>query len=246
MGNLYVPSFFDPARGDATDIVVFFHGAAWCAEQNFFDARRNAVLVSISLGMPEYARVFRSPDALQAVLDSTTGTLAREVVTTHPLGRLVLASFSGGYSAVREILRHGRFNGRITDVVLADSLYAGRVEGRQDTLKDEDMAPFLDCARRAAEGKCALWFSQLYPPEPQHRGNTTTLAANYLIERTGATKRDAAGTNSAGARLLYRADKGGLHILGYSGMTNQDHFNHFYALCDLLRETSIPSAENAR
>src|SRR5206468_311886 len=33
LGALYVPDFFRPATNGATDLVLFFHGAAWCAEQ---------------------------------------------------------------------------------------------------------------------------------------------------------------------------------------------------------------------
>ncbi len=245
LGQLYVPAHFRPAKRAGTDMVVFFHGASWCAEQNFFDARRNAVLVSVSMPMGEYPRVFRDPDMLARLLDDTTATLAREGVTTAPVGRICLASFSGGYSAVREILRHGRFRDRISDVVLADSLYAGRVEGTSDTLKADDMAPFVGAARRAAEGEMTFLFSHLYPPEAKHRGNTTTLAADYLLSATRTRRVAAHGTNAAGARLAYRAHKGNLTILGYSGMTTQDHFNHFYALSDLLRETSLPPAREA-
>jgi hypothetical protein len=246
LGKLYVPGFFRPPAQGGTDVVVFFHGAAWCSEQNFFDAGRNAVLVSVSMPMGDYARVFRDPDALGRLLDDTTTTLGREGVTTAPVGRICLASFSGGYSAVREILRHGRFRESITDVVLADSLYAGRVEGTSDTLKADDMAPFVDAARRAAGGRMTFLFSHLYPPEARYRNNTTTLAADYLLSATRTRRVAAHGTNAAGAQLAYRARKGKLTILGYSGMTTQDHFNHFYALSDLLRETSLPPAGGAK
>jgi len=50
-------------------------------------------------------------------------------------------------------------------------------------------------------------------------------------------------SNSAGARLLYRADAKNFHVLGYAGMLNQDHFNHFYASSDLLKMTSLPDIQ---
>lgn len=68
------------------------------------------------------------------------------------------------------------------------------------------------------------------------------LAARYLIDRVDAQSRPASGRNSRGAELLYRADRGGFHVLGYAGMTTQDHFEHFYAAADLLRQTSLPAA----
>ncbi|MGI8906126.1 MAG: hypothetical protein ACR2IE_06515 [Candidatus Sumerlaeaceae bacterium] len=52
----------------------------------------------------------------------------------------------------------------------------------------------------------------------------------------------ASGHNSRGAKLLYRADRNGFHVLGYSGMTTQDHFEHFYAIGDLWKLTSLTHA----
>jgi len=42
-GELFVPDFFRP--DGRADIVIWFHGAAWCAEQVVYDARKNAVLL---------------------------------------------------------------------------------------------------------------------------------------------------------------------------------------------------------
>ncbi|MBN1900247.1 hypothetical protein JW926_02845 [Candidatus Sumerlaeota bacterium] len=246
LGSLYVPEFFNQYASAGADIVLFFHGAAWCSEQNFFDARKNAVIVSISVKNYGYPEVFSDPKNLRDILEETTKTLARNDITSKPLGRICLSSFSGGYSAIREILKQEEFLPRITDVVLADSLYPAKIKDTQ-TIDPESIKPFLDFAEKAARGEAGFWFSHLYPPEAQHRGNTTTLAASYLIDQIGAIKKDSSGVNSRGAKLLYRADKGNFHVLGYSGMTTQDHFEHFYSVSDLFRETSLdPARENLR
>jgi len=246
LGNLYVPEFFNKHASPTTDFVFFFHGASWCAEQNFFDARKNAVMVSITVKDYGYPKVFNDPQKLAQLVEDTTRTLAQNEITTKPLGSICLASFSGGYSAIREILKQGAFDSHITDVVLADSLYPAKNK-ETDKIEPESIAPFLEYAKKASEGQGNFFFSHLYPPEEKYRNNTTTLAANYLIENLGAEKQEASGANSRGARLLYRADKGNFHVLGYSGMTTQDHFEHFYALSDLLRETSLfPVREHLR
>lgn len=132
----------------------------------------------------------------------------------------------------------------ISDVVLADSLYAPLLA--DGSLATAEIEPFTRFARRAATaGDVRLIFSHLYPPEEKHRGNKTTLAAAHLIRETGATRHETRSVNKCGQRLLYRADKRGLHILGYAGMTTQDHFEHFYCLSELLRMTSIPRAPDA-
>lgn len=241
IGDAFVPEFYDSSLSSSTDVVLFFHGARWFAEQAFHDAHKNAVLISVSL--KEYERVFRDSDAVTQILNATRDGLAREGTTSAAIGRICLVSFSGGYSAVREVLKQERFTHQITDVVLADSLYAPRVKGKDTELDPVAMAPFVTYARRAAAGECTLWFSHLYPPEARYRGNTTTLAADYLIEAVKAKRQAAEGTNCAGARLLTRADLGGFHVLGYAGMTNQDHFNHLYGVSDLLRLTSLTPAK---
>lgn len=243
LGRLYVPEFFDPQLTTSTEVVVFFHGAEWCAEQNFYDARKNAVLVSVTLKNLDYSKVFKDPALLRKLLEETTTTLAQNHITTKPLGKICLTSFSGGYSAIREILKHQEFCSRISDVVLADSLYAPRLKNKSDQIDPVAMAPFLEFARRAVKGERTFLFSHLYPPEEQYRTNTTTLTANYLIETLGAKKQPASGCNSCGAHLLYRAELGNFHILGYAGMTTQDHFDHFYALGDLLRMSSLTPAK---
>jgi rhodanese-related sulfurtransferase len=171
------------------------------------------------------------------VLAETVAALKTNGVQS--IGRVCVASFSGGYVAVRSILRQPELTARISDVVLADSLYAPKVPGKTNELEPEAMAPFLDYAWNAAEGKGHFWFSQLYPPEEKYRDNTTTLAAYYLTDHLQVERRAAKGWNAAGATLLYRADKGNFHVLGYAGMLNQDHFNHFYGISDLFRETSL-------
>jgi rhodanese-related sulfurtransferase len=235
-GELFVPDFFHAPTNGAADLVIFFFGASWCAEQNFYDARKNAVIVSINHTNLE--GMFHDPEAFSNVLAETTEALKPEGVKS--IGRVCVTSFSGGYVAVRAILRHAELASRISDVVLADSLYAPKVPGRTNELDPAMMAPFLKYAWRAAEGQEAhFFFSQLFPPEEKYRDNTTTLAAYYLTDHLEVERRPATGQNSARAKLLYRADKGNFHVLGYAGMSNQDHFNHFYAVSDLLRETSL-------
>lgn len=243
LGTLFVPDFFNPDLSVATEVVVFFHGASWCSEQTFYDAFKNAVIVSITVKNYGYPLVFNDPEKFLQVLEETTTTLVREKITTKPIGKVCLTSFSGGYSAIREILRLPQFENLISDVVLADSLYAPRVEGRENELEPAAMEPFVRFARRAVKGECSMWFTHLFPPLEEHRGNTTTLAADYLLNDLGLVRIPAFDCNTRGARLLYRTEKGNFHLLGYAGMTTQDHFEHFYALSDLFRKTSLTAAK---
>ncbi len=238
IARIYVPERFTDNGFASNSVVVWFLGAPWCAEQAFYDAGKNAFLITVTT--KELWETFRHPEALNELLTEADDWLKKQGVSDKPLGPICLASFSGGYVAIREILKHEQYRNRITDVVLADSLYAPRVPGRENELDALAMAPFLDYAARAAAGDGVFLFSHLYPPRQEHRGNTTTLAAAYLIEQLAITRKPASGHTAQGAEISYRADKNGFHVFGVFGMTTQDHFDHFYSAADLLRLTSFP------
>src|SRR5687768_1584208 len=46
-GELFIPDFV-AKDSKKTDLVLWFHGAAWCAEQVFYDAHKDAVLVTVN------------------------------------------------------------------------------------------------------------------------------------------------------------------------------------------------------
>jgi hypothetical protein len=241
VGELFVPDFAG-AEGKL-DLVIWFHGAAWCAEQVFYDAHKNAAILVVNAAT--WKAGFADADA--AAFDTLIAVVEKSL--HRPVGRICLTSFSGGYTAVRDLLRHAAVIERISDVVLLDSLYAPRIGDKQDRLDPAAMEPFVAFARRAAPAAAAdhadkqFFFTQLYPPLEEHRGNTTTLAASYLIDAVGAERKVASGKNSRGTQtLLYRADKHNFHVLGYAGMSNQDHFEHFYSAADVLKLTSLAPA----
>lgn len=242
LGTLYIPDYYHLNDLQPVDLVFFFHGAAWCAEQNFYDAHKNAVLISIS-GV-NYGEVFQDVAILAGLMDEALEKVKAVFPMADGIGKVCLTSFSGGYTAVREILKQPEYQAGISDVVLADSLYAPRVKDATNQLEPDALKPFLDYARRAAAGECTFLYSHLYPPDPQYRGNTTTLAAEYLLERLGVERIPSEEVNKRGVPIAYRADREGFHILGYSGMTQQDHFEHFYSLSDLLRLTSLTDGQN--
>ncbi|MCX7919487.1 MAG: hypothetical protein N3A72_07740 [bacterium] len=237
-GQLFVPDYFKPKKDGRFNLVVFFHGATWCSEQVFYPAKKNAVLVSITV--PSYQAVFQDTTRFQQILDEVHLTLQTANIIPHPkLSKLALASFSGGYVAVREILNVPEYYEQVDAVILADSLYCAFTDTTRTVLVEEQMAPFLKFALDAASGRKSFWFTHLFPPEEKYRDNTTTKTAGYLIERVHAKRIYQHKTNTLGMILLYSSDKKGFHIRGYAGMTNQDHFNHFYNLAEYYKKLSF-------
>src|SRR3954471_13229339 len=148
-GEVYVPDFYKP--GDPIDVVVWFLGAPWVVEQEFYDAHKNAVLFIAS---PQTLQNnFPGPRHFDYLLGNIQLDLKKKDVCDKPIGKVCLGSFSGGYTAVRQLLSFDEVVSRVTDVVLCDSLYAGHVAGPHSELDEMQMAPFLAYARRAAAGE---------------------------------------------------------------------------------------------
>jgi hypothetical protein len=235
---MYIPDYFHAGPEGEFDLLFFFHGAAWCSEQNFYDSRKNAILVSISLA--DYQKYFQDTTRFRKLQQEVNYVLESTKLIPHPrLHKLAMSSFSGGYSAVREILRTPDYLNQVSELVLADSLYANYTDTTRKYLAAGDMKPYLDFAGQAALKKKSFWFTQLYPPDPQYRDNNTTVTARYLIDKLGLVFKDRNETQANGMKLLYLAEKGNCHIMGYAGMTNQDHFNHFYNISEYWKKLTF-------
>lgn len=234
-GTLYIPCHFQP--GPRVDVAVFLHGADWVVQQEFESARKNAILVTVS--GQQLSEISATPSAFTALVDLCVDTVAARVHTQLDLGRVCLASFSGGYATARDILSHPEARAVISDLLLADSLYGTKRQGSPPRMEPAAMEPFLTLARMAARGEKVLWFTQLYPPEEQYRTNTTTLAADYLVEELELERSATEELTSRGICVLYTVDGGGFHLRGYAGMSNQDHMEHLYTVGELFAASSL-------
>jgi hypothetical protein len=238
-GDLFIPDFFHADPTQRADLVVWFLGAPWCAQQVFYQANKNAALLVIDTRVLQ--RGFQDPASWRLVLNEAANALKTAEAARAGVGKIVLVSFSGGWTGVRSVLSRDELAAAVSDVVLLDSLYARDRSTNQ--IDQTSIEPFLRFARRACEsGDARFIFTHLYPPLEEHRGNTTTVCASHLIDELKLERTLATGANSRGAKLLYRAVRNNCHILGYAGMTNQDHFEHFYSAADAIKLTNLADA----
>jgi hypothetical protein len=133
--GIYVPSYFRP--GEATDLVVHFHGwnnhvtevfRRYRLREQLEESGRNAVLV-----VPQGPK--DAPDSGDGKLELDDDGFARFVasvaaylrssgiVSATGVGSIVLSSHSGGYGGLGGVLTRGGMNAQITDVLLFDSAY---------------------------------------------------------------------------------------------------------------------------
>ena len=155
-GEVYVPDYFKP--DDSVDVVVWFLGASWAVEQEFYDAHKNAILFIANDHLLQSN--FPGPQHFKNLLGNLQlGLKKKGVVADKPVGKICLASFSNGYTVIRQLLTFDDVMTHVTDVVLCDSLYAKRIAGENSEIDDLQMAPFLDYARKAAAGEKNFFFS---------------------------------------------------------------------------------------
>jgi hypothetical protein len=233
-GTLHIPSDYH-ADGGMVDVIMHFHGSAEWVLDRFMESKRNAVLVIVSFNglSGVYAKPFRAQGLFRRILGEALRRTGDHCgLKQVKIRRLMLSSFSAGYGAVREILKVPEYQTVVSDVVLADSLYAGYIEGSKD-VEPSDMTSFAQFAELAAEGKRSMWIT--HSSEFPGSYASTTETADYLIDHVGAERvpstPGASGAETGfGLNLISSADLKGFHVRGYSGDANEAHGLHLRAL----------------
>lgn len=239
-GALYVPGEYRPT-GNGVDLVVHFHGSPGFVRDRFLESGRSAVLVAISF--KGLSRAYSAPFEDKRLFRKVLGEALRRTGDHYGLKRvrirkLVLSSFSAGYGAIREILKLHECQVLVTDIVLADSLYAAYAKADGHNVVDPaDMAPFVPFADRAARGKATMWITHSAVIPGTYASTAET--ADFLIERVGANRVPAGGEDAPGLELTSSADLNGFHVRGYAGDTGPDHMRHLHALAVWLSRTSL-------
>lgn len=239
-GTLYVPAGYQP-DGSRIDVVVHFHGSPEFVRDRFLESGRSAVLVAISF--KGLSRAYSTPFEDGKLFRKILGEASRRTADHYGLkrvriGKLVLSSFSAGYGAIREILKSPQYTSLMTDVILADSLYAGYVKLKgHNVVNPRNMEPFVQFTDRAARGKATMWITHSAVMPGTYASTEET--ADFLIGRVGANRVPAGGEDALGLKLTSSADLNGFHVRGYAGDTGPDHMRHLHALAVWLSRTSL-------
>lgn len=199
---------------DADTFVVHFHGSTKLVEEQMKKAKVKGKAIHLGSGSKVYSDAMKDPAAFQKIFEEAGKPK-----------KLYLSSFSAGYGAIREILKHGKWE--IAGVLLADSLHAGYVNKKPDP---DQMKPFVDFAK---SGKLLyLTHSEIVPGTYA----STTETADAILEAIGAKREKASGKNALGMTLLTKAEKDRVHVRGYAGTTGDDHMKHLQNLSELFEQ----------
>ena len=243
-GRLFIPTNWQP-RADGADLLVFFHGhpQVVCSNLMWSGKAVPVVVVNYSGLSAAYAGPFRDTNRFREMIVEARQKLNERAVRPLEPGRLAVASFSAGFGAVREILRQPGYFQQITDLVLADTLYAGYTTnaGRR-IVTPTHIEDFVRFARRAAAGEAVmvLTHSQLVPGSYA----STVETADAILEALDLPRVPVSGTDATSMTLLSTAKKGGFMLRSYEGTTGPEHMYHLRRVGVALRDTSLPGPLN--
>ncbi|MDF1665100.1 MAG: hypothetical protein P1V97_25285 [Planctomycetota bacterium] len=236
-GKLYVPARYAPTQD--IDIMIHFHGLDSVVEREFDEAKIESALVVVNYNgfSSVYSGPFSDPLKLERILDEAVLEVGAARNVSQPrMGKLIVSAFSAGYGATREILKSGRYDSMISDVLLLDGLHSGYVSGNQPN--PIQMKPFLDFATKATRGldhRMIISHSSIVPPNYA----STTETADYLVAQVGAVSNPETGLNVAGMRNLRSVDLGHFHIYGFKGGVASDHVDHLQQMGLWMKDLSL-------
>jgi hypothetical protein len=171
-------------------------------------------------------------------VDEATTAASAILGRTVLLEPIVLTSFSAGYGAVREILRHPGHYARVSAVLLADSLHAsyagaagtGAPRAEDLPVDPTGLEPFVRLAADAAGGRKRFWIthSEVFPGTYA----STTETADAVLHHTRVGRRPRLRDGPIGMQQLSASGRGGLQVIGFAGNSAPDHLDHLYALGD--------------
>ncbi len=238
---LFVPEGYTRPPGGAVHLTIHFHTAEKyiVGEQLRRGLKEPLLIAHLGEGSSTYGKPFTDVDRLSRILDLVAGSLSNDK-TKAKITQIDITSFSAGYGAVREILKQDKYIALIRRVILADSLYASwdPATTQPDATSRpaiENMQPFARFVEMAARGEKTFVLTHSQVPTPY--ANTVATAA-WIIDHVGAEKvvleqGSLPATLDPTFPLIYRADKGHLHIWGYGGNDMHAHLTHVRHIADI-------------
>lgn len=175
-----------------------------------------------------YREAFADPMALQRMLDELlTALRAREDVADDvELDRIYIASFSAGYAAVRELLKHPQWFDRIEGVLFLDSIYAGFSDAGPRHVEPAHMGDFLRYADEASAGRrnMILTHTKITPESYASTWETADVVLAHL--GLAATKVEPSRPIGEGLKIDRESHKAGFHLVGTLGDNADEHGRH--------------------
>lgn len=231
------------------DVVFHFHGREplrkeWVRAMQ--GSAEDAVLVAVDIGIASeaYRETFRDPRTFSQVLLAVEAELQRRSGNPRAFAQNVtLSSWSAGYGAVEQLLSQPIPQSRVGSVVLLDGLHAGF---RDAGLNEDRMQPFVEFAKRAANGSRLMFISHSSIRTPGYA--STTQTARYLVWKLGGqpTPTSTTPVDPMGLERHSTFTSGNFHVRGFSGSGAADHCAHLGLMRDVLNVHLKPFWQRTR
>lgn len=245
--KLFIPSTYQHRAGEATDVVVHFHGDPQTFRNNAAYAKLNTVVLTINYSglSSAYSTPFSnatSPTLFQSVMDEALGKVRAEAdfADTAAWDHIAVSSFSAGYGAVREILKNATYRNAIDSLLAADSLYA--TTAGDGTPLDSQMVDYKSFAALAKNGQKTFIYS--HSQVPTYTYETTGECGDELLQSLGIT---ASAINQPGLGTLTfnrHATSGNFELWGATGADAAAHSKHLQYIGDFLEDLPIAKLTN--
>jgi hypothetical protein len=194
-----------------------------------------------------YSGPFSDPELLQRMIDEALELCRRQdrIPADAEVGRLCIGSFSAGYAAVRELLKHDKWFDRIDGILFLDSIYAGYVSEDDRRPVPEQMEGFRRYARAAAEGTKVMVVTHTRLTPGSYASTYET--ADDLLSAVGTEAEPVEPPREiAEGLLVYReARKDGFILIGTAGDDGAEHIRHLTHMGLWLAELPLTRPETS-
>lgn len=219
LGTLYVPPHSRPV------LLLFFHAGTWIPEVAAEQNRLVVIGVQAGSGSGTYARLFDDPQRF--------GRLVAEAESKSGMKftRVLLAGWSAGNGAIRQILRTSESYARVDGILSIDGIHTDYPDGhpgpQESKLGTGNLAVWIQFARDAIAGRkrMIVTHSEIFPGTFA----STTETADYMVTQLGIPCRPVLKWGPMGLQQLSEARAGRFLLMGFAGNSAPDHVDQLHA-----------------
>jgi hypothetical protein len=227
--RLHLPRDFAPEPNGDFDLIVHLHGDE-PIRRELIESGQKLPLLTYTLGMNEgYGPLFNSPEPYRAAVSDVEQVLSRRSGRPAHARRVAFSAWSAGFVGVAAAISQ-KTASQIDAVILIDGLHAPR---RDKFAFEAQLKPFLDFARRAAEGRAFMFVSHSSIDPPDFA--STTECAHYLEAALGGRPQPVKRRERFGLELVEYFNRGTFDVRGYAGNDKPDHCAQIALLRDVFR-----------
>jgi hypothetical protein len=193
---------------------------------------KTAVLgIQAGAGSASYTRLFEDPQRFPRLLQEA------EAKAGGKFGRVMLAGWSAGGGAIRQILLGPESYARVNAVLVIDGIHTDYPDGKPGPLESkigpENLRIWLQLARDAMAGRKRAVFthSEIFPGTFA----STTETADYILTQLGLKPRPVVKWGPMGMQQLSEASSGKFLLIGYAGNSAPDHVDQLHSLPVFLK-----------